>query len=101
MEYIFKRSINLFGKNNIIKFVYNVEINSNKNGFKNFDINDEELAINRLLNKLNDKEIMKLNKMNPIYISLSNYFFNNLGNLLAIEYETGDSIAKITRKDLI
>ena len=54
-----------------------------------------------LLNKLNDKEIMKLNKMNPIYISLSNYFFNNLGNLLAIEYETGDSIAKITRKDLI
>ena len=53
MKYIIKRSINLFGKNNIIKFGYNVKINNNGNGFENFDIGNEEIIINDLLKPLN------------------------------------------------
>ena len=53
MKYIIKRSINLFGKNNIIKFCYNVKINNNGNGFENFDIGNEEIIINDLLKPLN------------------------------------------------
>ena len=35
MKYIIKRNINLFGRNNIIKFGYIVKINNSKNGFEN------------------------------------------------------------------
>lgn len=52
MKYIIKKSINLFGKTNIIKFGYNVKINNNGNGFENFDIGNEEIIINNLLNSL-------------------------------------------------
>ena len=45
MKYIIKRNINLFGKNNIIKFGYNVKINKNGNGFENFDIGNEEIVM--------------------------------------------------------
>ena len=69
MKYIIKRSINLFGKNNIIKFGYNVKINNNGNGFENFDIGNEEIIINDLLKPLNQDTINRLNEINPIYIT--------------------------------
>ena len=87
MKYIIKRNINLFGKNNIIKFGYNVKINKNDNGFENFDIGNEEIVI-------------KLNEKNPIYISLSKYFFDNNKKLSTIEYENDVAISKITRDEL-
>jgi len=100
MKYIVKRNINLFGKDNIIKFGYNVKINSSKNGFENFDIGNEEIMIDSLLTKLDVETISKLNEVNPIYISLSDYFFSNLTKLCAIEYETNSTISRITRQDL-
>lgn len=101
MKYIIKRNINLFGRNNVIKFGYIVKINNSKNGFENFDIGNEEHLIDNLLKELNEETIMNLNKVNPIYISLSNYFFSNLTNLCSIEYETNNAISKIARQDLL
>ena len=100
MKYIIKRNINLFGKPNIIKFDYNVKINNDENGFENFDIGNEEIAINNLLKPLNQETINKLNEINPIYISLSKYFFDNNKKLSAIEYENNVAITRITREDL-
>ena len=100
MKYIIKRKINLFGKINIIKFGYNVKINNNGNGFENFDIGNEEIIISNLLKSLNQETINKLNEKNPIYISLSKYFFDNDKKLSAIEYENGVTISRITRDDL-
>lgn len=100
MKYIIKRNINLFGRYNIIKFGYDVKINNNKNGFENFDIGNEEIKIDRLLKTLDDNTINELNKVNPIYISLSVYFFDNLTKLETIEYETSNTISKISRQDL-
>lgn len=101
MKYIIKRNINLFGKNNIIKFEYNVVLNKNKNGFENFDIGNEEIKINDLLMKLDAETIKKFSEIKPIYVSLSTYFFERLDNLIAIEYETIDSASKITKQELL
>ena len=100
MKYIIKRNINLFGKINIIKFGYNVKINNSENGFENFDIGNEEIIINDLLKPLNQDTINRLNEINPIYISLSKYFFDNNKKLSAIEYENDVAISRITREDL-
>ena len=100
MKYIIKRNINLFGKNNIIKFEYNVVLNKNKNGFENFDIGNEEIKINNLLTKLDAETIKKFSEIKPIYVSLSTYFFERLDNLFAIEYETLEIISKINKEDL-
>ena len=100
MKYIIKRNINLFGKINIIKFGYNVKINNNGNGFENFDIGNEEIIISNLLKPLNQETINKLNEKNPIYISLSKYFFDNNKKLSAIEYENDMAISRIPRDDL-
>lgn len=100
MKYIIKRNINLFGKNNIVKFEYDVKLNKTNNGFENFDIGNEESLIDSLLANLNDETISSLNKISPIYISLANYIFNNLTNLCGIEYETSDTVSKILRDDL-
>lgn len=100
MKYIIKRNLNLFGNNNIIKFEYNVKINKSRNGFENFDIGNEEIVLDNLLKKLNNEAIIKLNETNPIYISLSNYFFDNLAKLFAIEYETLSTVSRIERQDL-
>lgn len=100
MKYIIKRSVVLLGKNNIIKFGYDVKINKNKNGFENFDIRNEKYLIDDMLEKLNGETIEKLNKESPIYVSLSDYFFSNLANLCAIEYETSNDISRISRQDL-
>ena len=100
MKYIIKRNIDLFGKINIIKFSYNVKINNNENGFENFDIGNEEIIIDNLLKPLNQETINKMNKKNPIYISLSKYFFDNNKKLSAIEYENDIHISRITRDDL-
>lgn len=100
MKYIIKRNINLFGNINIIKFGYNVKINNNGNGFENFDIGNEEIIISNLLKPLNQETINKLNEKNPIYISLSKYFFDNNKKLSAIEYENDMAISRITRDDL-
>lgn len=101
MKYIIKRNIDLFGKNNIIKFGYNVKLNNSKNGFENFDIGNEEILIDNLLKKIDDIIIEDLNKVNQIYISLSNYLFTNLPKLYSLEYETNDIVAKIKRQELI
>ena len=100
MKYIIKRKLKLLGQDNIIKFEYKVNINKSKNGLENFDIGNELIAIDNLLSELNNETILKLNKVSPIYISLSNYFFNNLANLDAIEYETVSSASRIERQDL-
>lgn len=100
MKYIIKRNINLFGTPNIIKFSYNVKINNNGNGFENFDIGNEEIIINDLLKHLNQETINKLNEVNPIYVSLSKYFFDNNVRLSAIEYENNTTISRVTREDL-
>ena len=100
MKYIIKRNIDLFGKINIIKFSYNVKINNNENGFEDFDIGNEEIIINNLLKPLNQETINKMNEKNPIYISLSKYFFDNNKKLCAIEYENDMHISRITRDDL-
>ena len=100
MKYIIKRNINLFGKINIIKFGYNVKINNNGNGFENFDIGNEEIIISNLLKPLNQETINKLNEKNPIYISLSKYFFDNNKKLSAIEYENDMAISRIKRDDI-
>lgn len=100
MKYIIKRNIDLFGKKNIIKFEYNVHLNKTKNGFEDFDIDNEEIMINELLTKLDIDTIRKLNEVKPIYITLSNYFFEKLEMLYAIEYETLNAISKIFREDL-
>ena len=100
MLYIIKKNLDIFGHDNIIKFEYNVNINHSKSGFENFDIGNEDIAIDNLLSKLNNETILKLNEVSPIYISLSNYFFNNLASLDAIEYETISSASRIERQDL-
>lgn len=100
MKYIIKKNLNLFGNDNIIKFEYNVSINNTKNGFEKFDIGNEEIIINNLLRKLNNETVSKLNEISPIYISMSDYFFNNLTNLCAIEYETVSTASRIERQDL-
>lgn len=101
MQYIIKKNINLFGELNVIKFGYDVKINNSKNGFENFDIDNESINLDNLLKKLNEQTISELNKLNPIYISLSDYFFKNLSKLSFIEYETIETISRIERKDLI
>lgn len=100
MKYIIKRNIDLFGKINIIKFSYNVKINNNENGFENFDIGNEEIIIDNLLKPLNQETINIMNEKNPIYISLSKYFFDNNKKLSAIEYENDMHISRIKRDDL-
>ena len=99
MKYIIKRKIKLFNEDNIIKFCYQVKLNENLDGFINFDLDNEKILIDDLLEKLDDELINKLS-IKPIYIALSLYFFANIKNLFEIEYETNDSISKITRKDL-
>ena len=101
MKYIIKRNLNLLGNNNAIKFGYNVKLNDNKNGFKNFDIGNEEIMIDSLLKNLSDNSILELDGKSPIYVSLSNYFFTNLTNLDTIEYETDNFIAKVMRDDIV
>ncbi len=101
MQYIIKKNINLFGELNVIKFGYNVKINNSKNGFENFDIGNESINLDNLLKKLDEQTIIKLNNLNPIYISLSDYFFKSLSKLSFIEYETIETISRIERKDLI
>lgn len=100
MKYIIKRNIDLFSKENIIKFEYNVQLNKAKNGFEDFDIDNEEIMIDELLTKLDIDTIRKLDKVKPLYVSLSDYFFEKLEKLYAIEYETLDAVSKIFREDL-
>ena len=101
MQYMIKRNINLFGELNVIKFGYNVTINNSKNGFENFDIDNESINLDNLLKKLDEQTITKLNNLNPIYISLSDYFLRSLSKLSFIEYETIETMSRIERKDLI
>ena len=100
MKYIIKRNIDLFSKENIIKFEYNVQLNKAKNGFEDFDIDNEEIMIDELLTKLDIDTIRKLDKVKPLYVSLSDYFFEKFEKLYAIEYETLDAVSKVFREDL-
>ena len=53
-----------------------------------------------MLESLNQETINKLNEKNPIYISLSKYFFDNNKKLSTVEYENDVAISKITRDEL-
>ena len=101
MIYIIKRNIDIFGKNNTIKFNYEVKINKSKNGFIDFDITNEEINIDKLLLTLNEETLKKLNEVYPVYISLSKYIFDNNKNICAIEYETNKFSSKISRDEFI
>ena len=101
MRYVIKRNINLFWNDNIIKFGFNVKISANRMGFENFDIDNKEISIDNLLEKLDTETIIQLSRKNPIYISLSDYFFENIIDLCDIEYETSKSLSKVTRQDFI
>ena len=101
MIYIIKRNINIFGKNNTIKFNYDVKINESKNGFIDFDITNEEINIDKLLLTLTEESLRELNKVCPVYISLSKYIFDNNKNISVIEYETNKFSSKISRDDFI
>ena len=99
MKILIKRNIKILGKENIIKFIYNVELEQNKMGFKNFDIGNEEELISVLLTNLNDEFFLKLN--NPLYLALSIYFFSNIKGLNEISYENEDYISVVNRKDIL
>ena len=49
MQIQIKRTIKMLEIENIIHFIYNVELDSCKMGFKDFDINDEEKIIDSIL----------------------------------------------------
>lgn len=101
MIYIIKRNIDIFGKNNTIKFNYDVKINESKNGFIDFDITNEEINIDKLLLTLTEESLRELNEVCPVYISLSKYIFDNNKNICVIEYETNKFSSKISRDDFI
>ena len=101
MIYIIKRNIDIFGKNNTIKFNYDVKINESKNGFIDFDITNEEINIDKLLLTLTEESLRELNKVCPVYISLSKYIFDINKNICVIEYETNKFCSKISRDDFI
>ena len=85
---------------NVIHFIYNVDLDSNKMGFKKFDINDEEEIIDSILNKLDNNALINLNEDKPLYISLSQLFFSKIKKLDSIEYENLKHISIINREDL-
>ena len=88
MKYIIKRNIDLFSKKNIIKFEYNVHLNKTKNGFEDFDIDNEEIMIDELLTKLDIDTIRKLDKVKPLYVFLSDYFFEKIEKTKKLLYDT-------------
>ena len=99
MKILIKRNLKILGKENVIKFVYDVELEQDKMSFKNFDIGNEEELVNLLLTNLNDDFFLKLNKQ--LYLWLSNYFFSNIKNLYEISYENEDYISIVNRKDIL
>ena len=99
MKLLIKRNKRILGKDNIIKFIYDVELEHDKMGFKNFDIGNEEELINSLLANLTEEFFVKLNK--PLYLVLSIYFFSNIKNLNEISYENEDYISVVNKKDIL
>ena len=99
MKILIKRTKKILGKENIIKFIYNVELEQDKMGFKNFDIDTEEELINKLMFNLNDEFYQKLNK--PLYLELSIYFFSNIKELNEISYENEDYVSIVNKKDIL
>ena len=99
MKILIKKNIKILGRKNIIKFIYNVELEQNKMGFKNFDVANEEEIINELLTNLNDEFFLKLNK--PLYLALSIYFFSNIKELSEISYENDDYVSIVNKKDIL
>ena len=99
MKILIKRTKKILGKENIIKFIYNVELEQDKMSFQDFDIDTEEELINKLLSNLNDEFYQKLNK--PLYSELSIYFFSNIKELNEISYENEDYISIVNKKDIL
>ena len=98
MQILIKRNIKILGKENIVKFIYNVELEQNRMGFKNFDMGNEEELISELITNLNDEFFLKINK--PLYLALSIYFFSNIKKLDEISYENENYISIISKKDI-
>ena len=99
MKILIKRNKRILGKENIIKFIYDVELEQDKMGFKNFDIGNEEELINSLLTNLTDEFFVKLNK--PLYLALSIYFFSNIKKVNEISYENEDYVSIVNKKDIL
>ena len=98
MQILIKRNIKILGKENIVKFIYNVELEQNRMGFKNFDMGNEEELISELITNLTDEFFLKINK--PLYLALSIYFFSNIKKLDEISYENENYISIISKKDI-
>ena len=98
MQILIKRNIKILGKENIVKFIYNVELEQNRMGFKNFDMGNEEELISELITNLTDEFFLKINK--PLYLALSIYFFSNIKKLDKISYENENYISIISKKDI-
>lgn len=101
MVFIIKRHIKLLNNENIINFIYNLDIKSNKMGFENFDIGNEEELIDELLKPLNNEFLRHLDEKRPLYIALSVYFFTNLKNLKEISYENNKHISIVKKGEII
>ena len=97
MKIILKRKLKILGEENLIKFIYNIELENDNQSFKNFDIGNEEELIDYLLK--NDI-LSKLDSHKPIYYSLSIYFFSKINNLNEISYENTKMISHINRKEI-
>ena len=97
MKIILKRKLNILGEENLIKFIYDVELENDKQSFKNFDIGNEEELIDYLLK--NDI-LSKFDSHKPIYYSLSIYFFSKINNLNEISYENTKMVSHISRKEV-
>ena len=97
MKIILKRKLNILGEENLIKFIFDVKLENDKQSFKNFDIGNEEELIDSLLN---DDILSKLNSHKPIDYSLSVYFFSKINNLNEISYENTKMISHINREEI-
>lgn len=86
------------GENTIISFIYNVTFNSNKNGFINFDIDDTNIEIDKVLLELDNISLKEIDS--PIYVYLSSIFFSKLKDVESISFESKSMKSIINRNEL-
>jgi len=95
MKYIVKKNLNYNNIQTKIRFVYNVELNTKKLGFVNFDVGNEEEKIDYILKNLNLEETSK-----PLYVILSEIFFEKIENLYLLEFENDKHVSVLKKDDL-
>ncbi|MEG0022328.1 MAG: hypothetical protein RSB77_03980 [Bacilli bacterium] len=99
MEIIFTKNKKITNLNNKIYFYFEVQFNENKNGFINFDINNEQKEIEEVLEKIDNGNII-VDSNYPVLYSLSKIFFENFHSLSKIKYENESMISIINRSDI-